>query len=612
MKDENENSVLTLMESYTEFDGVPNVANGFSLRNLLRGDLKFDGVLVTDYQEIENLVNWHHVAIDDVEGVKLTLSEGSVDISMVPFNIESWRDNVLKSMGINPVGIDGNEHVKTLTKHVNEFAPYPIYPTIIKEERLDESVKRILRLKDRLNMLNEIITPQSDLLDEVGNSKDRKIGLDMARESIILTKNHGNILPLINKKFEKNLKVHVTGPTSDSIRYQSGGWTIEWQGARTDEMFSYGTSVLDATQRVHSWDVSHSCGVDIMGNDCGVRDHDEKTWVAADYIIICVGEENYTEKPGDITDLSLPEGQIQLVNDVKSVSNGKIILIYFGGRPRLLGDIVEMSDAIFISFLPGPDAGQAVVDLVLGDGFTPSGRLPITYPKHAGSGGIPYWSAVSDQCTSPSGQPFPHYQYMSCEVEWPFGHGLSYTNFTVSNFSVTSSDLIANIESVETSINISGSISISLNIKNEGQVTGSEVLTYFIFDENRHVTPEYKRLWKYEKVRLSPGQDQDLKIKLDVNDMRYIGPHNDKHSIIQFGMKFRVGVGPESDCRLERGLCTDFISVFVSQKHDYIASCEAACNIWDESECSSSYDFRSKSCYELCLTASSDDKSSAW
>lgn len=126
------------------------------------------------------------------------------------------------------------------------------------------------------------------------------------------------------------------------------------------------------------------------------------------------------------------------------------------------------------------------------------------------------------------------------------------------------------------------------------------------------MTPEYKRLWNYEKIRLSPGQDKDVKIMLDVNDMRHIGPHNERHSIIQVGTKFRVGVGSESDCRLGRGLCTDFIPVLTSHKNDYIASCEAACNIWGESECSSSHDFRSKSCYQMCITASSDEKFGPW
>lgn len=329
---------LTVMESYSEYDGVPNVANRNSLQYLLRQRLGFGGVLVTDYSEILNLKSWHHVVASDEEASIYSLQKGSVDMSMIPFEADGFRNAI-------EAGIKRNS---------------------LSMARIDQSVERVLRLKEQLGMMDESLTMDDVNIEKVGNDHDREEALEMARQSIILAENHDNTLPLDPKA---KIKVHITGPTASSLRYQSGGWTWQWQGPSGDEdWFTYGATILDAAKAQDTaWDISYSCGVDILGNECtdssevsvspgilskvedwlGIGHGAEMTSILqsasiaslADYIVVCVGEENYTEKPGDIRSLELPQGQLELVKAL-SETNARIILVYFGGRPRLLRQMV--------------------------------------------------------------------------------------------------------------------------------------------------------------------------------------------------------------------------------------------------------------------------------
>lgn len=269
-------NVFAVMESYTEYDGVPNVAYGNSLVKLLRQDLGFEGVVITDYQEIENLIGFHKVALDYDEAVKMTLLEGSVDMSMIPFNVEGWSNSMNHNW--NDASIQN-----VVTK------------------RMDDSVMRILQLKNKLGMFHKDLKDNEEEKEEIGKigSKGRRaVALDIARESIVLTKNEGGTLPLHNSNRKKS-KVHVTGPTCDSLSYQSGGWTIAWQGATSDNFFQHGQTVLGAALGQSQWDVTSSCGVDILGDVCDGqenRDIVSQQRLGADYIVVCIGEENYTGK----------------------------------------------------------------------------------------------------------------------------------------------------------------------------------------------------------------------------------------------------------------------------------------------------------------------------
>ena len=572
--------VLTVMESYSEFDGVPNVANFDSTRKLLRERLGFDGVLVTDYHEIMNLVEWHRIAADGDEAVKLMLRDSSVDMSMIPADAEGFANQV-------QIAVVGN-------------SGYPRVPEHIAVERVDDSAERVVALKAQLNMFDEVVDEESSLIATVGSGEDREAALDMARQSIVLVKNYDATLPLSRTS---NLKVHVTGPTSDSVAYQSGGWTIDWQGRSSDDFFTYGTTVLQAARNVESWAVTHSCGVSILGETCkDGADANPAAIKSADFIFIGVGEESYTEKPGDIRDLRLAEGQIAFVQRVRATATGKIILVYFGGRPRVLQNLPEIADAIFIAFLPGPDGGQAVIDLITGM-HNPSGRLPVTYPKYPDGGGSPYFSAVSDQCTKGDGT-LPHYENEKCEVQWKFGHGLSYSTYW-SNLSLNGNELIY---SPGAGGGEATKVNVKATVKNTGTIAESYTALFFGFDETRYVTPEYKRLLHFEKIYLKPGEEEEISWDLTLENFVHIGPHDSTHRVLQEGQQLRIGLGADVDCRetSNDSLCSPPVGWTMEDNRVYDGACHAACQLWDESGCSPFYGFEWDTCYDMCTNISQE------
>ncbi len=296
---------------------------------------------------------------------------------------------------------------------------------------------------------------------------------------------------------------------------------------------------------------------------------------------------------------------MNLVKQVKQsmkTDKGKIIVVYFGGRPRLLKTIIEAADAIIMAFLPGPDGGQAVVDILSGK-YNPSAKLPLTYPKYADKGGVPYWNAVTDMCTQPDHtNPLPHYQYVKCEVEWPFGHGLSYSQFTYSELKVSATQLV-----LQRSNQFKSNVKISVNIQNTGDRTGSETIMLFLFVENRQVTPEQKLLFWFDKIELPEGEKKTVETELSLHHLRYIGPYDDTHYVLQPGMKVKVGAGPYVDCRSEinTALCSQSISVVEDSQQKYEASCEAACNLWGQSDCDKLYGLNSEKCWDECIASNS-------
>ena len=295
-------------------------------------------------------------------------------------------------------------------------------------------------------------------------------------------------------------------------------------------------------------------------------------------------------------------------------TKAKIIVVFFGGRPRLLDSIPDNADAILIAFLPGPTAGRSILEIVNGS-TNPSARLPITYPKYQDGGGVPYYSQVSDQCTkSVSGnphEPLPHWIYTSkCEVLYPFGHGLSYTTFTYSNLAISKNFI--EYAPLSTDKN-NDSILVTVEIQNTGNRMGDEICYFFIFDESRHVTPEYKRLIGFERVSLDVRQKKTISLVVSTDMLDYVGPHDDKHRILQMGQRFRVGVGAYTDCRNEDELCTEALLLDVEKGNDYIPSCEYACKSLDSKGCLSKQPMTIDQCYNLCKDSSSPNTNeSGW
>ena len=268
--------------------------------------------------------------------------------------------------------------------------------------------------------------------------------------------------------------------------------------------------------------------------------------------------------------------------------------MYFGGRPRLIADVVDDVDAVLVGFLPGPDAGQAVVDILSGT-VNPSGRLPMTYPKVPDGSGGPYFHSVSDQCTRGDG-PLPHWEYVPCEVQWPFGHGLSYTSFEYSKLDVSTHE----IHYSPVGTDVKHSTTISVQVQNTGSVSGSETVLFFTFDEHRSVTPEYKRLRYFDKVHLEPGEATTVSFSISTTDenFHFVGPHDDTHYVLEDGLSFRVGVGLV-DCRNGPG-GTDMCSAPITIRTDdgYLPDCDTACKLWETADCG----MKQKDCWDRCTS----------
>jgi len=562
-----EGGVMSVMESYSEIDGVPMAANPEALNYLLRQRLEFDGLLVTDFQEIEHLQSWHRVTPN---ATLHALSETSIDMSMIPLDAAAFRESVLRALADQAFPAD----------------------------RIHESAKRVLQLKQKLYMFDEQLSLEDPNLELVGG--DEQLALRMVRESIVLTKNKDDVLPLSSSPA---LNIHVTGPTSNSRVYQSGGWVHQWQGAPDESWFTYGSTVTQALKNSAYWDkVTNSCGTDILGQDCEPQSIAKAVEAAklADVVVVCLGEETYAEKPGDIRSLSLPRRQYDLVDALSSQTKASIVLVYFGGRPRLLNEIIDQVDAVLVGFLPGPSAGDAIAEILSGQ-TNPSGRLPITYPLAEDGGGYPYFYSVSDQCTAGDGQ-LPHYSFVPCRVEWPFGHGLSYTTFSYSDLVVSGG--------------LGEDLQVSVRVKNTGKVGGAETVMFFTFDDFRSTTPEYKRLRAFDKVFLEPDQEAIIFKKIASEDLRFVGSHDDRRFVADPQMTFWIGVGPETDCR-SNGAETDGLCAHVEKKEDdntvdmpYIGACEVACEIWAQSGCSSHVGLSPHGCLSMC-TAVNDHPSIA-
>jgi len=295
---------------------------------------------------------------------------------------------------------------------------------------------------------------------------------------------------------------------------------------------------------------------------------------------------------------------------LRDKTNAKIIVVYFGGRPRLLGDIVETADAILLAFLPGPDAGKAVVEIITGE-QNPTGRLPITYPKYQDGGGIPYWHTVSDQCTASNNphEPLPHWIYTQCEVQWPFGFGLSYTSFKYSNLRVESSTIWHHVpwsgHGIKNDKDKNNSNKVFIDVQNTGSRQSFETIMLFLFVEHRIVTPEYKQLMSFKRRKLDPGQTITQQFELTTDQLKFVGPHDDRHDILQIGQTFRLGVGSTTDCRKPDAneLCTEPLTVQLNSNLVYEPSCEAACILLESHECLAAHKLSGFDCYSMCLSS---------
>lgn len=471
----------TVMVNSAEINGVPGHINKHLLTDVLKGELGFDGFIVTDWEDIKKLVTQWHVAADEKEATRLAILAGN-DMSMVPLSY-SFSD-----------------HLIALVKEKR-----------VPMSRIDDAVRRIIRVKLDLGLFNNAM-PDSALRSNFGRPEYTSVALDAARESITLLQNTNGILPL-----PKNKKVLVTGPTADSMISLNNGWTYVWQGSEPSLFPKDKLTIKAATEeKIGARNVVFAPGTRIVrkanspsnNNPTNIDEEvDIPAAVAAarsvDTIILCLGEGSYTEHPGNIADLTLPAIQLKLAEEL--IGTGKpVVLVLAEGRPRIINRIVEKVDGIVLALEPGNEGGRAVADVVFGD-YNPNGKLPITYPRHPGY--LPTYDTRRFENVSGSDKIF--------QPQFEFGHGLSYTTFVYSDLQLSSK-----------AIGQRDKLDVSFIVTNIGKLAGKETAILYLRDEVASLTPAGKRLKRFAKVTLRPGESKAVTFSLSREDLQFIGANN--------------------------------------------------------------------------------------
>ena len=379
---------MSVMVNSSEINGVPVHSSHYLLTDVLRGELGFKGVIVTDWMDIKYLNTRHHVAATQKDAVLIAINAG-IDMSMVPL----------------------------------DYTFYDLLSQLVKEgkvpvSRIDESVRRILKMKFELGIFDHPVGNPDDY-PKFGSAEFAAVSLKSAAESITLLKNNNSILPL-----KKDMKVLVTGPGANSMRALNGGWSYTWQGDVTNQFTTDKNTIFKAIQqKIGKDNVEFEPGSD-YSNPIDI-DAAVKAAKKSDVIVLCLGENSYAENPGNIDDLNLSSAQTDLANAL--AATGKpVILVMTEGRPRIITDIENKSTAIIMAYLPGNEGGNALADILFGDA-NPSGRLPYTYPRYANAL-VNYYRKNIENGNSDDAHGYnPLYE---------FGYGLSYTNFTYSNLKI--------------------------------------------------------------------------------------------------------------------------------------------------------------------------------
>jgi beta-glucosidase len=492
--------VKTAMETYVSVNGLPVIASHALLTTLLRKDMGFTGMLVSDYSEIDRMVYEHRVASTVPEAIRVSLSQTSLDMNMGPGNLSLFLDTVESLVASGEVS----------------------------EERLDASVTRILNLKRDLGVLDGLARHWEEPLDpdrdhevdlrSVGSAEDQAVALDLARESVILLENKDATLPFIrpSDSTNKSPSIFLTGPASDNKGYLCGGWSVFWQGSSNSSHFPNGKTIKEAvaqeSQRT-GFGFEHVAAVDINGNS-QASDVDKALAIAArsDYTVVVLGEHNYAEKEGDIDNLVLPSGQLEYLQRLTQIKTTKVVLVLVTGRPRLLHNAHKDAHAVLLSMLPCEQGGQAISDVLFGN-VNPSAKLPITYPRNEAHL-LPYYHRINTVCSP----------WTECPAQWRFGFGRSFTTFTYSDLSLSPTQVSAG--------DTTATIEARVTVTNSGTRPGKEVVLLFISQPFRAAsTPEQKLLKRFLKIDLAPGERKQVAFTLSSKDWSYYVPSADGEGV---------------------------------------------------------------------------------
>jgi len=467
---------LTIMVNSGSINGVPVHSSWEYLTKWLKEDLNWDGMIITDWADINNLYSREKVAKDKKDAIRIAINAG-VDMSMDPYSIDFCI--LLKEL-------------------VNEGQ--------VPMSRIDDAVRRILRLKYRLGLFDHPDTYAQDYPD-FGCEAYAQQALHAAEESEVLLKNDG-VLPIAQGK-----RILVTGPNANSMRCLNGGWTYTWQGSKADDLYEPYNTIYEAFCLKYGKDkVIYEPGVTYDENGSWWQENEPQIAKAvaaaakADIILCCIGENSYTETPGNLTDLTLSTNQRDLVKAL--AKTGKpIVLVLNEGRPRLVADIEPLAKGVISVLLPGNYGGDALANLVSGE-VNFSAKLPYTYPKEINSL-INYDYKVSEEVGTMAGA----YDYdAKVTQQWPFGFGLSYTTYEYSDLKAEKREFTA-----------ADVLRFSVNVKNTGSMAGREAVLLYSSDLLASVVPDSRRLRAFQKVELQPGETKTVTFEIPASDLAFVG-----------------------------------------------------------------------------------------
>ena len=468
---------LTVMVNSASVNGMPMHANKDILTGWLKEETGWDGVLITDWADINNLYTREMVAKDKKDALRIAINAG-IDMIMEPYSC------------------DACDYLVELVKEGK-----------IPMSRIDDACRRVLRMKYRLDLFKNP-TQKLKNYPKFGGEEFAKLALEGATESMVLLKNEGNILPLQHGK-----KILLTGPNANQMRCLDGGWSYTWQGHRADEFAGKYNTIYEAfcneygkenvilnqgvtyNEKGKYWEENEP---QIQGAVAAAKD--------ADVIVACIGENSYTETPGNLTDLWLSENQRNLVKEL--AKTGKpVVLVLNEGRPRLIADIEPLAQGIIDILIPGNMGGDALVNLVSGKSNF-SGKMPYTYPKEINSLAN-YDFKKSEEVGTMEGA----YDYNAkITQQWGFGYGLSYTTYKYSNLKVSQSDF-----------RHGDIIKVSVDVKNTGKVAGKESVLLFCSDLIASMVPDGRRLRAFDKIELQPGETKTVTFELKADDLAFVG-----------------------------------------------------------------------------------------
>ena len=468
---------LTMMVNSASINGVPVHASYEYLTKWLKEDLQWDGFLVTDWADINNLYTREKVAKDKKDAIRIAINAG-IDMSMDPYSVEFCI--LLKEL---------------------------VQEGKVKMSRIDDAVRRILRAKYRLGLFETPNTGGKGF-EKFGSAEFAAASLKAAEESEVLLKNEGNILPLAKGK-----KILLTGPNANQMRCLHGGWSYTWQGSKAEDLSEKYNTIYEALCNKYGQEsIILEQGVTYKEQGAYYEENEpqiDKAVAAAaqaDVIIACIGENSYTETPGNLNDLWLSENQRNLVKAL--AKTGKpIVMVLNEGRPRLIADIEPLAKAVVDILIPGNYGGDALANLLAGDANF-SAKMPYTYPREINSLNT-YDYKVSEEVGTMAGA----YNYdAKVSLQWPFGYGISYTTYAYSNLKVDKSQFTAD-----------DVLTVTVDVKNTGAKAGKEAVLLYSSDLIASIVPDNKRLRDFTKIELQPGETKTVTFSLPASKLAFVG-----------------------------------------------------------------------------------------